>query len=123
MNENVKAFIKLINSSNIQMNEKEEKGFELIVECFSKEIDNTKKEQVTEKGFVILNFLSSQEDNKMFTCKEISEEIDISSRQVAGAIRKLVTDGFVEKIGQNPIKYMITEKGKNISNEYINKGE
>lgn len=123
MNENVKAFIELINLSNIQMNEKEEKGFELIVECFSKEIDNTKKEQVTEKGFVILNFLSSQEDNKMFTCKEMSEEIDISSRQVAGAIRKLVTDGFVEKIGQNPIKYMITEKGKNISNEYINKGE
>jgi DNA-binding PadR family transcriptional regulator len=30
-------------------------------------------------------------------------------------MRKLVTDGFVEKIGQDPVYYSITEKGKNIT--------
>ena len=29
-------------------------------------------------------------------------------------MRKLVTDGFVEKIGQDPVMYSLTEKGKNI---------
>jgi predicted transcriptional regulator len=38
----------------------------------------------------------------------------INSRTVSGAMRKLVTDGFVEKIGENPVIYSITEKGKNI---------
>jgi predicted transcriptional regulator len=37
----------------------------------------------------------------------------ISSRKISGAIRKLVTDGFVDKYGQNPVIYSLTEKGKN----------
>ena len=38
----------------------------------------------------------------------------IYSRTVSGAIRKLVTDGFVEKVSQDPVIYSITEQGKNI---------
>ena len=38
----------------------------------------------------------------------------MSSRTVSGAMRKLVTDGFVEKIGQDPVMYTLTEQGKNI---------
>ena len=38
----------------------------------------------------------------------------ISSRTVSGSIRKLVNDGFVEKVGQDPVIYSITEQGKNI---------
>jgi hypothetical protein len=30
-------------------------------------------------------------------------------------MRKLVTDGFVEKVGQDPVIYSITENGKNIN--------
>jgi Mn-dependent DtxR family transcriptional regulator len=34
---------------------------------------------------------------------------------VSGAMRKLVTDGYVEKVGESPVIYMLTEKGKNIT--------
>jgi predicted transcriptional regulator len=36
----------------------------------------------------------------------------LGSRSVSGAMRKLVSDGFCEKIGQDPVVYTITEKGK-----------
>jgi DNA-binding PadR family transcriptional regulator len=32
---------------------------------------------------------------------------------VSGAMRKLVTDGFVEKMSDEPVIYTLTEKGKN----------
>jgi predicted transcriptional regulator len=40
-------------------------------------------------------------------------------------MRKLVSDGFCEKIGENPIVYKLTEKGKNFNlNEIeLNEGE
>jgi DNA-binding PadR family transcriptional regulator len=37
----------------------------------------------------------------------------MSSRTISGAMRKLVNDGFVEKIGKDPVIYTLTEKGKN----------
>lgn len=40
-----------------------------------------------------------------------------SSRQISGAIRKLVNDGYVNKIGQNPVIYSLTEKGINFNIE------
>ena len=54
---------------------------------------------------------------KGMKAKEIAEGMFISSRAVSGAMRKLVTDGFVEKVGQDPVIYSITEKGKNIKIE------
>ena len=38
---------------------------------------------------------------------------DVSSRCIAGAMRKLTFDGYCEKFGDNPIVYSLTEKGKN----------
>ena len=43
--------------------------------------------------------------------KDIGDAIGVSSRTVSGAMRKLVTDGYVEKIGQDPTVYCITEAG------------
>ena len=76
--------------------------------------DETVKPMFTDNGKMILEFLQSRLDEKMWKAKDIAEEIGVSSRTVSGAIRKLVTDGFVEKLGQNPTIYSITEKGKNI---------
>ena len=45
--------------------------------------------------------------------QENADGLFISSRTVSGSIRKLVTDGYVEKIGQDPVIYTLTEKGKN----------
>jgi DNA-binding PadR family transcriptional regulator len=35
-------------------------------------------------------------------------------------MRKLTTDGFVEKVGSDPVIYTITEKGKNYKFEDFN---
>jgi len=68
----------------------------------------------TENGKKILTFLQNHTDTKTWKAKDIAEELFISSRTVSGSIRKLVTDGYVEKVGQDPTIYCITEKGINI---------
>ena len=53
----------------------------------------------------------------MLKARDIAEGLFVSSRAVSGSLRKLVTDGFVEKVGQDPAIYTITEKGKNYNIE------
>lgn len=65
----------------------------------------------TEIGIEILEYLQSQGEAK-FKAREIANGMGVSSRKVSGAIRKLVTDGFVSKHGQNPVIYALTEQGK-----------
>ena len=72
----------------------------------------------TDNGKLILKYLQDhQTDMPMGKAKDIGEGLFISSRAVSGAIRKLVTDGYVEKIGQDPVVYSLTEKGKTITIE------
>ena len=75
----------------------------------------------TETGLQILEYLKAQ-DVKSLKAKDIADGMEISSRKVSGSIRKLVTDGFVEKYGANPVVYTLTEKGKNFDIESY-KGE
>ncbi len=70
----------------------------------------------TEAGLQILEYLKTQ-DVKSLKAKDIADGMEISSRKVSGSIRKLVTDGFVEKYGANPVVYTLTEKGKNFDIE------
>ena len=69
------------------------------------------KPQFTENGKKILAFLQMNAATRTWKAKDIADEMFISSRTVSGAIRKLVTDGYVEKVGQDPVIYSITEKG------------
>ena len=69
------------------------------------------KPQFTENGKKILIYLKNHTDVKTWKAKDIAEGMFISSRTVSGAIRKLVTDGYVEKVGQDPVIYSITDKG------------
>ena len=71
------------------------------------------KPQFTENGKKILAFLQMNASTSTWKAKDIADEMFISSRTVSGAIRKLVTDGYVEKVGQDPVIYSITEKGIN----------
>lgn len=73
----------------------------------------------TDNGKLILKFLQEHTINTMWKSRDIADELVISSRSVSGAMRKLVTDGYVEKLGQNPVIYSITEKGKEINLEEI----
>lgn len=81
--------------------------------------DNSDKPVLTENGKVILAYLQENKDIVTWKSKEIADSIGISSRGVAGTMRKLVSDGFVEKLGKDPAVYTLTEKGKNfiIENE------
>lgn len=82
--------------------------------CGTTEVE---KPMFTDNGKLILKWMQENTSDPMLRAKDIAEGLFISSRAVSGAMRKLVTDGFVEKVGQDPVIYSITEKGKNIKIE------
>ena len=66
----------------------------------------------TESGLQILEYLQGSDPSKM-KASDIAQGLGVNSRKVSGAIRKLVTDEFVDKFGSNPVIYSLTEKGRN----------
>lgn len=68
----------------------------------------------TDNGKLILQYMKDNQSTPMWKARDIAEGLFISSRAVSGAMRKLVTDGFVEKVGQDPVVYSLTDFGKNI---------
>lgn len=72
------------------------------------------KPMFTDNGKLILQYLKDHQETPMWKARDIAEGLFISSRAVSGAIRKLVTDGYVEKVGQDPVIYSLTENGKNV---------
>lgn len=70
------------------------------------------KAEITDNGKLVLKYM--QDNNiRMAKSKDIAEGLGISSRAVSGTLRKLVNDGFAEKIGKDPVIYTLSEKGKN----------
>lgn len=69
---------------------------------------------MTENGQKILKYMQEHEKEveNLFQAKSIGEGIFMSSRSVSGAMRKLITDGFVSKIAGSPVVYSLTEDGK-----------
>ena len=65
----------------------------------------------TENGLKILEYLRTCGDGSL-KARDIADGMGISSRVVSGAIRKLVSDKFVDKYGSNPVFYTLTDKGK-----------
>lgn len=76
--------------------------------------DSAEKPMFTDNGKLILQFLKDNQETPMWKARDVAEGLFISSRAVSGAMRKLVTDGYVEKVGQDPVIYSLTENGKNI---------
>lgn len=74
------------------------------------------KPEFTDNGKAILKYLQEIPVG-MYKARDIAEGMFIAPKSVSGAMRKLVTDGYVEKVGKDPIVYMITEKGKNVNFE------
>lgn len=81
--------------------------------AINRDID-TEKPLFTDNGKLILLYMQDHQQENMWKARDIAEGLFISSRAVSGAMRKLVTDGFVEKVGQDPVVYTLTENGKNI---------
>lgn len=72
--------------------------------------------KITENGKKVLIWMKDniEKTSNLFTSKEIAEGLFTSGRSVAGAMKKLVADEYVEKQGKDPIKYSLTENGKNL---------
>lgn len=75
--------------------------------------EEKEKPAFTENGKIVLDFMQKNKDNvsNLFKAKDIGEGLGITSRTASGAIRKLVTDGYVERLGEAPVIYALTEKG------------
>lgn len=67
----------------------------------------------TDNGKLVLKYMQANKEiyNNLFKAKDVGEGLSISSRTASGAMRKLVTDGFVEKVGKDPTIYSLTQKG------------
>lgn len=101
----------LANSTNVMIDAEAMEYFEMF-----KAIKETEKPKFTENGKKVIQYMRDNKDkyNNMFKAKEIGEGLFISSRGAGGALRKLVTDGYAEKIGENPVVYALTDLGINV---------
>lgn len=79
-----------------------------------KNVEEIEKPLFTDNGKLVLQFMKEHQETENWKAKDLAEEMCSSSRTVSGAMRKLVSDGFVEKIGQDPVIYTLTNKGKEI---------
>ena len=108
-------------NTNISVDENMKEDYQLAKEYFNKFKFNAFKgsNDITENGKKILFWMQENVDktSNIFTSKEIAEALFTSGRSVAGSMRKLVTDGYVEKAGghdcnKTPVTYSLTEAGK-----------
>ena len=80
-----------------------------------KKAKTSNKKVMTDKGLAILNQM--KEVDEWITAKSLGELMDLSGRSVSGTMRKLVEDGYVNKMEGSPASYKISEKGMNFKIE------
>ena len=71
------------------------------------------KPTLTENGKMILRYMQENVDKTIFKARDVAEGLFVAPRSISGAFRKLANDGFVDKMGESPVLYSLTEKGKN----------
>lgn len=78
--------------------------------------EDNSKPKFTENGKLVLGFMQENKEafNNLFKAKDVGEGLGISSRTASGAMRKLVTDGYVEKLGDSPVVYSLTDSGTTV---------
>ena len=72
------------------------------------------KPDFTDNGKLILRKLQEMPQGA-YKAKDIAEALFIMSKSVSGAMRKLVTDGFLAKLGENPFTYSFPKLGESVS--------
>lgn len=114
----IKLVEEMLNNMNYSPEELQERK-EAIEFFNSLKISTEEQEKplFTKKGKIILQFMQEYKEsyNNMFKAKDIGEKLEISSRGAAATIRKLITDGYVEKFGNEPVVYSLTELGEKIN--------
>lgn len=108
---NKQEFIQFVEKFVTDMPEGALKYFEAMKSAPEKE-----KPMFTDGGKQILKYMQeTYTEGENVTAKVIAEGMSISSRSVSGAIRKLVTDGFIEKVSTDPVVYALTSKGVEVT--------
>lgn len=67
---------------------------------------------LTDNGKILMRFFQNHDGE--YTAKEIAEELLLNPRSVSGAMRSLVNAGYVEKTGEKPMKYQVTQEGLDV---------
>lgn len=72
------------------------------------------KSAFTENGIKILKAMKDNQEKyiNIFTAKNLGEILFMSPRSVSGSMKKLIAEGYVEKVGLSPVSYGLTDKGK-----------
>jgi DNA-binding MarR family transcriptional regulator len=112
------AFIKLVEEllKPIDITSLDEED-QLALEYFEELKSNKSKEKtdLTENGKKVLAYMQDcyNKDNKFntFTSKDIAEGLFVSSRSVSGSMRKLISEGYVDKLSASPVTYGLTPAG------------
>lgn len=80
---------------------------------------NSSENILTEIGKkILLSMLKNRESYlNVFSSKQLGELLFMSARSVSGSMRKLVTEGYVEKAGTNPVTYKLTDKGADLAKD------
>lgn len=104
----LKEIRELVNKSCIVLSKGANAYFESLETMPEKE-----KAPFTENGAKVLIWMQEnyQSYNNILKAKEIGEGLFCSSRTVSGAMRKLITDGYVVKTTGTPVCYSLTELG------------
>lgn len=110
-----KEFVNFVNALMEAAPEVAEKLMTDEIKQYLDALTNTAKEkpELTDNGKLVLAYMQEHLETVTWKAKDIAEGLFISSRTVSGSMRKLVTDGFAEKLGESPVIYTLTEKGKN----------
>jgi predicted transcriptional regulator len=75
---------------------------------------NKNNPTITDNGKKIIKTMQDNSTAYMgvFTSKQIGEILFMPARSVSGAMRKLLSEQYVEKKSVNPVAYSLTDKGK-----------
>ncbi len=93
-----------------------EKSFTPEAAEFYENLKNNLKQTFTENGAKILKCMQNNIEPylNIFSSKQLGELLFMPPRSVSGSIKKLITDGYIEKHPGNPITYSLTTLGKEV---------
>ena len=84
-------------------------GLKTLADVPEEAYEELAKPAITEKGMVLLEDMTKDKD-AIYTAKTLGEALGLNSRSVSGSMRKLVTLGLVDKVGQNPTQYKLNDE-------------
>lgn len=105
-------YLHLLEGLAIQYNiDQNDEKYLALTKFLEAQIQVSDKPLLTETGLEILEYMQSANISNA-KAKDLADGMGSASRKISGALRKLVTDGFVDKMGQNPVIYNLTDYGK-----------